>query len=60
MQDIIIGCIFKILVLESLHLVDGVVTIEIFNVENELHLDFDMPVLCKDNRYCTVTSKVHQ
>ena len=60
MQDIIIGRIFEILVPESLRSVDGVVTIEIFNVGNVLHPDFDMPVLCKDNRYCTVTSKVCQ
>jgi hypothetical protein len=58
---IIIGRIFEILVPESLPSNIGVVTVDIFELGDALHPDFDMPVLRKTSnhhRYCTVSSKV--
>jgi hypothetical protein len=60
-ESIIIGRIFEILVPDSPSSGGAVVTVDIFELGNTLHPDFDMPVLWRTSdrhRYSTVNSKV--
>jgi hypothetical protein len=59
--DIVVGRISEIVVPNAALSSNGAVTVEVFQVGDILHPDFDMPILKRssvNSEYCTVNSKV--
>ena len=59
--DIVVGRISEIVVSDTAPSSNGAVTVEVFQVGDILHPDFDMPILKRssvNSEYCTVNSKV--
>jgi hypothetical protein len=59
--DIVVGRISEIVVPDAALSSNGAVTVEVFQVGDILHPDFDMPILKRssvNSKHCTVNSKV--